>query len=298
MNWKTIAFDWNQVRAFLVTAEEGSLSAAARALDLTQPTLGRQVSALEDALGVTLFDRAGRSLRLTPTGKELLDHVREMGDAAARVSMAASGQSQAVEGHVAISASDALSAYVLPDVLAELRDKAPGITVEVVASNTLSDLGRREADIAIRHVRPEQPELVARRLRDVPAALYASRDWVRSHGLPQTAQDLSQAAFIGTDPLERIIDYLREQGIGVTRENFPVMTSNGVVYWEMLRRGMGVGVMVRDVAQTASDVVQLLPELEPVMVPYWLLTRAELHTSRRIRIVFDHLAEAFSKPVP
>ena len=106
MKWQTVSFDWNQARAFLVTVEEGSLTAAARALGLTQPTLGRQVAALEDSLGVTLFDRVGRSLRLTPSGLELLDHVRSMGDAAGRVSLTASGQSQTVEGQVCITASD------------------------------------------------------------------------------------------------------------------------------------------------------------------------------------------------
>ena len=108
MEWQSVAFDWNQVRAFLVTAEEGSFSAAARALGLTQPTLGRQVAALEDYLGVTLFERLGRSLSLTQSGLELLDHVRAMGDAASRISLTASGQSQRIEGQVCITATDVL----------------------------------------------------------------------------------------------------------------------------------------------------------------------------------------------
>lgn len=296
MNWKAISFDWNQVRAFLATAEEGSLSAAARALGLTQPTLGRQVAALEETLGVTLFDRAGRALHLTPTGIDLLEHVRAMGDAAARVSMAASGQSQAVEGHVTITASDVLSAYVLPDVISDLREAAPGITVDIVASNALSDLGRREADIAIRHVRPEQPDLIARLLQEVPATLFASRDWVRTHGMPLDPSEMAARSFVGPEPPDEMMQWLQAQGIAVSRANFPVLTSSGVVYWEMVRRGLGAGVMVRDIARVTPDVVELLPELTPVPVPYWLVTRRELHTSRRIRIVFDHLAQAFSNP--
>jgi DNA-binding transcriptional LysR family regulator len=296
MNWKAISFDWNQVRAFLATAEEGPLSAAARALGLTQPTLGRQVAALEETLGVTLFDRAGRALHLTPTGIDLLEHVRAMGDAAARVSMAASGQSQAVEGHVTITASDVLSAYVLPDVISDLREAAPGITVDIVASNALSDLGRREADIAIRHVRPEQPDLIARLLQEVPATLFASRDWVRTHGMPLDPSEMAARSFVGPEPPDEMMQWLQAQGIAVSRANFPVLTSSGVVYWEMVRRGLGAGVMVRDIARVTPDVVELLPELTPVPVPYWLVTRRELHTSRRIRIVFDHLAQAFSNP--
>ena len=147
MEWKTVRFDWNQVRAFLVTAEEGSLSAAARALNLTQPTLSRQVAALEQDLGVTLFERAGRSLLLTETGLTLLEHVRAMGEAAARVSLSASGQSEAIAGKVSITATDMVSAYVLPEILSVLSDRAPGITVEVCADRLRSQLRCRRGQI-------------------------------------------------------------------------------------------------------------------------------------------------------
>jgi len=123
MNWRTLSFDWNQAKAFLATAEEGSLSAAARALGLTQPTVGRQVAALEEALGVVLFDRVGRSLALTQSGLELLDPVRTMGDAAGLVSLTASGRAQSIEGQVCVTASDAMSTYHLPPVLERLREE-------------------------------------------------------------------------------------------------------------------------------------------------------------------------------
>ncbi len=106
MNWQAINFDWNQVRAFLATIEEGSLSSAARALNLTQPTLGRQVAALEAALGVTLFERSGRQLLPTPAGMEIAEHVRAMGEAATQVSLTASGQSLSIEGVVKVRASE------------------------------------------------------------------------------------------------------------------------------------------------------------------------------------------------
>ena len=163
MNWKSMKFDWNRARAFLVTAEEGSLSAAARALEMTQPTLGRQVSALEQELGVALFERAGRGLVLTPSGLELVDHVRAMGEAANRVSLTASGQSQTIEGSICITASEIHAAYLLPPIIAKLRRAQPGIKVEIIASNAASDLRRREADIAIRSFRPTQPELIAKK---------------------------------------------------------------------------------------------------------------------------------------
>ncbi|MDD9918887.1 MAG: LysR family transcriptional regulator [Rhodospirillaceae bacterium] len=207
MDWQAVAFDWNQVRAFLVTAEEGSFSAAARALGATQPTLGRQVAALEESLGVTLFERVGRNLSLTEAGLELLDHVRAMGDAASRVSLTASGQAQSVEGHVCVTATDVLSMYLLPDALRRLREVAPGIELEVVASNDVRDLRRREADIAIRHGRPEQPDLIAKKLGETEAGLYASAGWIEEHGRPEKPDDVRNAEFIGFDRAGRLIAY-------------------------------------------------------------------------------------------
>ena len=122
MDWRSVNFDWNRARAFLVTAEEGSLSAAAKALGMTQPTLGRQVTALEQELGVVLFERAGRGLILTPNGLNLLEHVRSMGEAAGRVSLAASGQAETIEGSISITASELTSVFLLPPIVERLRE--------------------------------------------------------------------------------------------------------------------------------------------------------------------------------
>jgi DNA-binding transcriptional LysR family regulator len=162
MNWQAMSFDWNQVRAFLATAEEGSFSGAARALKTTQPTIGRQISALERSLGVTLVERSVRGLTLTQVGRDLLDHVRAMGEAATLISMAADGHSQEVTGEVTVTATDLMSAAILPAILAPLRQTAPGIRVRIVATGDIQNLMQREADIAIRHVRPDQPDLIAR----------------------------------------------------------------------------------------------------------------------------------------
>ena len=161
--------DWNQLKAFLETAETGSLSAAARKLGLTQPTLSRQVAAIEQRMGVTLFERVGKAMALTPTGLDLLEHARAMGVAAEALQIAASGRSQVVGGVVSVSATDVVATYLLPPLVRQLREKEPGIAVEVISSDALSDLLRREADIAIRHVKPEQPDLIARLIREAEA---------------------------------------------------------------------------------------------------------------------------------
>ena len=291
MNWAAIDFDWNQVRAFLATAEEGTLSAAARALGQSQPTLGRQVTALEEALGVVLFERVGRSLELTPTGRDLLAHVRTMGEAAERIALLASGHSEAVEGRVSISASDAMTAYLLPPFVRRLRDIAPGIELELIASNAISDLQRREADIAIRHVRPEAPELFARLIGEQTAHFYASTAYLDRVGRPETAADFARIDHIGAADPDRMVTELDKRGIPTPRDNIRVFSENTIVVWEMVKAGLGATAMSDRIAARTPGVERILPEFE-IRFPVWLAVHREVRTSARIRLVFDHLAEA------
>ncbi len=294
MDWRTVQFDWNRARAFLVTAEEGSLSAAARALGMAQPTVGRQVEALERELDVVLFARVGRRYELTESGLELLEHVRRMGEAASRVSLAASGQSQELDGQVSISASEIFSARLLPPILAELRRRHPGIGVEVVSTNAQSDLRRREADIAIRNVRPEHPELVGKKVRDMEGHLYAATAYLDAVGRPTTPTELSALDFIGFDRTERLIELLNGLGLSLTQARFPLVSESHVVIWSLVRQGLGVSVMAAAVGDSEPGVERALPSLPAVPFPVWLVSHRELHTSRRVRAVFDLLEECLS----
>ncbi|WP_020043512.1 LysR family transcriptional regulator [Salipiger mucosus] len=291
MDWRSITFDWNRARAFLVTAEEGSLSAAARALNMTQPTLGRQVSALEEELGVTLFERVGRGLVLTESGLHLVEHVRAMGEAAGRVSLAAGGQSQEVAGHVAITASELYSAWLLPPVIARLRAEAPGLVVDVVASNAVRDLKRREADIAIRNTRPEQAELVARRVAEDSGTLYAAPGYLDRLGPLTGLGDLARAEFIGFDETDRYIAMLNQLGAPVTEANFPLICDSHLVQWDMARRGLGIAAGPHGLGDADPTLRRVLPEEPDFHYPVWLVAHRELRTSRRVRLVFDLLAE-------
>ncbi len=295
MDWRSVKFDWNRARAFLVTAEEGSLSAAARALGMTQPTLGRQVSALEEELGVALFERIGRGLELTPSGLELVEHVRNMGEAASRVSLTASGQSQSIEGSVCITATEVESAFVLPPIVAGLRRAEPGIQVEVVASNSLRDLRRREADIAIRSVRPSDPELIARKLSDETARLYASEGYLARLGDPRTPEDFADAEFLGFDENEAYLAWLNAQGLNLSTRNFPVICGNHLVLWELAKQGIGIGAMATRVGDAEPLVRRVAPWCETFSYALWLVSHRDLKTSRRVRLVFDWLAEEFRK---
>lgn len=288
------SIDWNLARAFCATADSGSLSKAAAKVGLTQPTLSRQVAALEEALGVTLFDRVGKKLVLTDAALGLLEHARAMAAAADAISLAAAGRIQQLAGRVTISATDVVAAYLLPDAIERIRREAPEITLEIVASNSLSDLRRREADIAIRHVRPTEPELIGRLIGQRSARFYASEAWVSRNGIPQSAEDLRPTELIGFEPIDKFALHMTAAGIPVTADAIRLYSENAVVVWELVRRGLGIGVMLTDVAERTPGMVRVLYGLPDTPVPFWLVSHRELRTSPRVRKVFDCLAEALT----
>lgn len=292
VDWRSVRFDWNRARAFLVTAEEGSLSSAARALGLAQPTLGRQVAALEEELGVALFERSARGLALTPTGLELLDHARAMGAAAARISLAASGRSSSIEGVVAVSASEAFAAYILAPLAPRLRRAFPGLTLEIVASNSLSDLRRREADIAVRNVEPTDPTLTARKIGQADAKLYAAPSYIDAHGPFENRDALARAAFVGLSENAAFLEGLKAMGVEASEENFVAFASSHITHWELVKAGAGIGVMASRIGDAEPAVREAAPWAAPFRFPIWLVAHRELATSRRIRAVFDFLVEA------
>ena len=285
------SFDWTLARAFLATAEEGSFSGAARRLRLTQPTLGRQVAALEQALGVVLFERTGRSMSLTEAGHDMLEHVQAMSDAADHMALIAAGRSQSIEGRVTITASDVMCTYVLPPVLRQLRQRAPRLQIDVVAANDIRDLMRREADIAIRHVRPDQPELTARQLREKSAHFYAARSYLQARGRPRNLDSLAQHDFLHFGDVDRMLEHLNPMGLSLNAEHFQIGSQNGVVCWELARQGLGIVPMTDEVGDLFPDMEQVLPDMQPFKIPVWVVSHRELHSSRRIRLVFDMLAD-------
>ncbi len=294
MEWKKSGFNWTYARAFLVVAEEGSFSAAARALGMAQPTLGRQVTALEEELGLALFERVGHTLVLTATGQDLVEQVRAMNDAATRFALIAAGQGQTIDGIVRIAASEAMSAYLLPSIVDELRTLYPGITLELVVSNTTSDLRRREADIAIRHFRPQGDDLMGRLIKEKSAAfLYTAPSYLERIGNPRTPEELAARGHVLTfDDSDRMKKMLHALGLPFGDESFPVRTENHLVQWELAKRGVGMCVMMEEVGEHEPRVVRALPDSPAFYTfPTWLTSHRELKTNRRIRVVFDLLAE-------
>jgi DNA-binding transcriptional LysR family regulator len=295
MNWKSIKFDWNRARAFLVTAEEGSLSAAGRALGMTQPTIGRQVAALEVELDVVLFDRVGKQLILTASGLELLDYVRQMSDAATRVSIAVSGQSQQLDGDVCISAIDCIAVLCLQPVIQKLRERYPGINIEIIASDELSNLGQREADIAIRNVQPTHPDLVAKKICNLSARLYGSKEYLNKLGRPINIPSLNNAAFTGYNRTDESINAFSNIGLTLTQDNFPVVSENHLAQWEVIKSGIALGIMIEVVGDREPLVERVLPDSEVIDFPVWLVAHKQLKSSKRIRAVFDLLSDSLAE---
>lgn len=288
-----MSFDWNHARTFLAVADEGSLSAAARKLGQTQPTVSRQIAALEDALRVTLFERTGRSVLLTEAGVELIEHARSMAVGADLVSLAATGQSRSVEGQNRITASELMSAYILPPIITALLDVAPLLEIDVVADNDVRDLTRREADIAIRHARPEQPNLIMRRAANEVMRFYASRTYLEANGAPK-ADDLSGHQIISYVEAERMLGYLTPVGLKLTKANFRLGSSSQIVALELARGGSGIIILPDRVAAQFAEFESVLNEVDAFAVPTWLVAHRELRTSRRIRLAFDHLIDSLS----
>ncbi len=294
MNWDAVKFDWNQVRAFLAAAEEGSFSAAARALKQTQPTLSRQIVALEETLGVTLFERGSRTLLLTDAGRTLLTHVRDMADAAGRIALGAESHSQQVGGVVTITATVMFATFRLPAIVAKVRQVAPNIVINLVPSNNIQDLTQREADISIRHARPEQKDLVGKLVGETSAHLFASKAFLDTHGRPTSHEEAAALPFVGFEAPERVVPALKAVGLDVREESFVAFTNDGNVMLALVREGLGATFLPREIEELCPDLEEVLPTLPSAPGPIWLTSHRELHTSRRIRIVFDILAEELS----
>ena len=294
MNWNSLSFDWNQARSFLAVSEEGSLSAAARALGVTQPTITRQIAALETELEVLLFERTGRSVALTQAGLDLLEHVRAMADGANRMSLAAAGKSQAIEGQVRITASEMTAAFLLPGMLDRLRAVAPELEIEIVADNSVRDLLQREADIAIRHVRPDQPNLVAKLACEETMRFYAVGKYLDAHGAPEPGHGVSSHQFVSFGDFQRMTGYLKPLGLDLSRKNFRYASNSQLVEWEIARNGHAIAIMTDRIAAAFPEFQPVLTQIEPFRIPVWLVAHRELKTSRRIRLVFDLLAEILS----
>jgi DNA-binding transcriptional LysR family regulator len=285
-------FDWALVRSFLAALDEGSLLGAARALKSSQPTIGRHIAELESQLGVALFERTGRGLKPLAMALKLAEFARAMEAGAHQLQRSVASAEDAVRGTVRITASQPVACVLLPPLLANMRLQLPEVQVELVSSNEVSNLLRREADIALRMVPPAQAELVAKRIGKVTLGVYAHRDYLKRAGTPRELTDLLGHALVGNDINEDIIRGFGAMGFAMTREQFALRTDDLMAYWQAVRSGVGIGFVADYLARTDTDVIAVLPILKIPPLPVWLAVHREIRTSKRIRAVYDFLAQA------
>lgn len=283
--------DWSLIRAFLAVAEEGSLSAAARRLGASQPTLGRQIKAMEDQLEADLFHRRPRGFELTTTGAALFAPAQAMRDAAQEISLIAAGQQQQLAGSVRITASVMLSTYHLPRIVAGIRTAESDIAIDLVASDETRNLLFREADIAIRMYRPEQLDLVTRHIGELPIALFAAKNYVARHGKPARPEDLLDHEMVGFDQLPDIIDGFAQLGHPVTRDFFKTRCDNNPAHWNLIRAGCGIGFGQCSIGRADPDMVEIDLGLPLPTLPVWLTAHEAMRHTPRIRRVWDMLAD-------
>ncbi len=281
--------DWSLVQSFLAVADTGSLSAAARRLGRSQPTLGRQVQALEAELGVSLFDRHARGLRLSAVGQQLLPMARQMHAAMNQINLTAAGQAQRMEGTVRITASVFASHHVLPRILADIRAEEPAIRLELAATDTSENLLFREADIAVRMYRPQQADIVTRHVGDVPLCMCAARSYLDRAGRPSSSQELLQHDLVGFDANDMIIRAMQDRGLPVTRDSFTTRCDLQSAYWELIRAGCGIGFTQLQVAQS-DPAIEIIPlDIDIPVLPVWLAAPQAMRQTPRIRRVWDLL---------
>ncbi len=286
--------DWETYRSFLAVMTEGSLSAAARKLALTQPTLGRHIDQLEAALEVPLFSRSQTGLVPTEAAHALLPHAQTMASAAAALVRASSAAEADERGTVRLTASVMIGGEVLPSLLTEFREKHPGIAIELVLSDRTQDLLRRDADIAVRMVRPKQEALVAKKIGRIALGLFAHRRYLARHGVPKSLDDISQHTVIGFDRETQALRALRLTGLTLTRDMFALRCDSDLAQLAALRAGYGLGVCQLGIAGREIDLVPVLPGAFRFELDTWLVMHKDLRNTRRMRLLFDHLVESLT----
>jgi len=274
---------------------DGSLSGAARRLGLAQPTLGRHIASLEEALGVALFTRSPRGLTPTDAARGLAPHVEEMAAASSALARTAAGEGAPDRGVVRVTASEVIGCEVLPSLFASFRASHPGVAIELAVTNRNEDLSRRDADIAVRMIRPTQSALVARRIGASTIGLFAHRAYLAAFGTPLTLGDLKAHRLIGYDRDDRSFRAAGPSVLQISREDFGFRCDSDLAQLAALRAGVGIGGCQENIAKRNSDLVRLLADEVSFSLEVWLAMHEDVRTTPRIRRLFDHLATGLTQ---
>ncbi|MGV6876567.1 LysR family transcriptional regulator [Pseudochelatococcus sp. B33] len=285
---------WDDQRIFLAVLEEGSLSAAARRLGLSHPTVRSRIEALETALGTVLFTRSVNGLTPTETAEALRGPARAMAMASDLFVRQASAPSGEVAGTVRVSVPEFMGIEVIPAMFARLRGAHPGIRIELSLSNLPADLFAQEVDVAVRTVAPKQEALVARKVASIPLGLFASRAYVDRRGSPASLAEVAEYDLIGPDRNRGDLALVGRLGAAVSRDRFVLRTDSHPAQLAAARAGLGIAVVQVPVGESDPGLVRLLPDLDIVTLETWIVTHENLARVPRVRAVFDSLVESFT----
>ena len=287
-----MAIEWELYRSLLGVLREGSLSGAARALGVAQPTVGRHIAALEAALGLVLFTRSQTGLLPTEAALALRRHAETMESTAAALERTAASLGDGVRGVVRVTASEVIGVEVLPPVVAALRERYPELEIELALSNSVQDLLQREADIAVRMLRPRQEQLVARRVGSIEVGLHAHRDYLARHGTPATPDDLAGHTLIGYDQMTPLVRAALDRWPQFARRSFTVRTDSDLAQLALIRAGAGIGFCQAALARRDPSLLRVLPEAFSLPFETWITMHEDLRHSPRCRVTFDALVAA------
>ncbi len=284
-------FDWALVKSFLAVLDAGSLMGAARRTGAQQPTLSRHIAELEMQLGAPLFERTGRGVSPTHSALAIAESARQMQYGAESLARSLDAQRDQTVGTVRITCSMVAGTYLLPALLARLHLQEPGIQLELVASNQITNLLRREADIAVRMVRPEQTSLVARKLGTLGIGAYAHENYLKRAGMPREPADLLRHTLIGYATDRQIERGFTSMGLPLQRDNFAIRTDDQVAYGMFVASGAGIGFLANYNTRHWPEVRRVLPQLPIPPLPCWLAVHREIRSNKVVRRVYDFLAE-------
>lgn len=297
MNDESSGLDWDWVKSFLAVYRYGSISAASKIMAVSQPTLSRDIQALEKYTNLQLFERTTQGVQLTEAGQTLVEASENMGSAAELFDRQASGLSERLEGDVRISANEVVGVYLLPPAIKALRDEYPDLHVELVISNQVSSLNKREADIAFRMFRPTQPDLVARRLPDLEMGFFAHKDYIKKFGEPEDLESAKHFNIIGQDEDVESLQLAKKLGVELSRRDFVIRTDHLLTQIALARAGAGIVGTHIGFAKNWPELKRVLPQVPIPSLEFWLVCHGDTQFNSRIRTTMEFMGHWFKKDV-
>ncbi|WP_299321510.1 LysR family transcriptional regulator [Parasphingopyxis sp.] len=288
--------DWNDLRYFLAVARTGSTLAASKQLKVSQSTVSRRITAFEEAIDVTLFVRKPSGYDLTPRGEAVLPAAERVEAAMLSFSDGVEAESRRLAGTVRLATVQAAAnAWVIPSV-GLLRDRHPDIRVEILTSDQYVDLARGEADVAIRFgPKPTQETLIVRHLIDMLESFYASEQMVARLGMPENIADLARYPMVASiDPESQLNRFLAEH---VPDAEIAQRASSMSSIIASVQSGLGASILPCLMGDDMRGLIRLLPPIEELTTPGWMVTTDEARRQPHIRAVIDFVVEQIQKSI-